>query len=157
VSSSTPSRQTANANASARRIAVAESSHPATGDVLLRDDVTLVSEGIKLVTSNSIELSDSTQYEVDVIVLATGFRANDFLWPMDVRGRGGQGIDELWARDGARAYLGAMLPGFPNFFMIYGPNTNLYRGMQIISMEEVITRFALENIGALATPRACSR
>ncbi len=118
-------------------------------DVLLQDDVTLVSEGIKRITENSIELNDGTACEVDVIVLATGFRANDFLWPMEVRGRGGQGIGELWARDGARAYLGAMLPGFPNFFMIYGPNTNQYQGMQIITMEELTTRFALENIGAL--------
>ncbi len=118
-------------------------------DVLLRDDVTLVSEGIKRVTENAIELDDGTVCEVDIIMLATGFRANDFLWPMDVRGRGGQGIDDLWARDGARAYLGAMLPGFPNFFMIYGPNTNQYQGMQIITMEELTTRFALENIAAL--------
>jgi 4-hydroxyacetophenone monooxygenase len=118
-------------------------------DVLLRDDVSLVTEPIARVTADAIELTDGTRCPVDVIVLATGFRANDFLWPMEIRGRGGLRVEELWARDGARAYLGSMLPGFPNFFMVYGPNTNLLHGMQIISVEEVVTRFALENIGGL--------
>jgi 4-hydroxyacetophenone monooxygenase len=68
---------------------------------------------------------------------------------MEVRGHDGLRVEDLWAKDGARAYLGSMLPGFPNFFMIYGPNTNLLSGMQIVDMEEVVTRFALENIGGL--------
>ena len=82
-------------------------------------------------------------------MLATGFKANDFLWPMEVRGTGGQSLEELWAKDGARAYLGSMLPGFPNFFMVYGPNTNLLAGLQIVDLEEMVTRFALECIGGL--------
>jgi 4-hydroxyacetophenone monooxygenase len=118
-------------------------------DTLLRDDVTLVTEGIRRVTEDGIELPDGTHHEVDVIVLATGFKANDFLWPMDVRGRDGLGIGDLWAKDGARAYLGSMLPGFPNFFMLYGPNTNQLTGLLIVGTEEVSTRFALESIGAL--------
>ena len=96
-------------------------------DVLLRDDVTLVTTEIRRVTPTGIELEDGTHVEVDVIVLATGFKANDFLWPMEVRGRDGTRMEDLWAPDGARAYLGAMLPGFPNLFMLYGPNTNQYR------------------------------
>jgi 4-hydroxyacetophenone monooxygenase len=118
-------------------------------DVLLRDDVTLVTEGIRGMTETSIETLDGTSYDVDVIVLATGFRANDFLWPMDVRGRDSVGLDELWAKDGARAYIGSMLPGFPNFFIVYGPNTNQLSGLQIVAMEEVTTRFALENIAGM--------
>jgi 4-hydroxyacetophenone monooxygenase len=118
-------------------------------DVLLRDNVTLVTEGVGRVTADAIELPDGTRCPVDVIVLATGFRANDFLWPMEVSGRGGQRLQDLWARDGARGYIGTMLPGFPNFFMVYGPNTNLLHGMQIIGMEEITTRFALENIAGL--------
>lgn len=118
-------------------------------DVLLRDDVTLVTEAIQQVTTDGIELSDGTSHHVDVIVLATGFRANDFLWPMDVRGRNDLPLQELWAKDGARAYGGSMLPGFPNFFIVYGPNTNQLSGLQIVAMEEVATRFALENIGGL--------
>jgi 4-hydroxyacetophenone monooxygenase len=118
-------------------------------DVLLRDDVTLVTEGIERITENAIELSDGTRQVVDVIVLATGFRASDFLWPVRVRGRCGAQVEDLWAKDGARAYVGSMLPGFPNFFMIYGPNTNTLSGLQIGAMEEIATRFALENIGTL--------
>ena len=118
-------------------------------DVLVRDDVTLVTDGIGRMTGEGIELPDGTICKVDVIVLATGFRANDFLWPMDVRGRQGVSLGELWAKDGARAYVGSMLPGFPNFFMVYGPNTNQLSGLQIVAMEEIATRFALENIGGL--------
>lgn len=118
-------------------------------DVLLQDNVTLETRGVRRVTEDGIELPDGTRHEVDVIVLATGYRANDFLWPMDVRGRDGQRIEDLWATDGARAYLGSMLPGFPNFFMVYGPNTNQLLVMQIVDMEELVTRFALESIGGL--------
>lgn len=120
-------------------------------DALLRDDVTLVSEGVHTVTENGIVLADGTERQVDVIVLATGFRANDYLWPMEVRGRGGLRVEELWARDGARAYLGNLLPGFPNFFMLYGPNTNANVGFAAIHLEELVTRFALECMDALIT------
>jgi 4-hydroxyacetophenone monooxygenase len=118
-------------------------------DVLVRDDVTLVTEGIDRVTADGIDVADGTHIGVDVIVLATGFRANDFLRPMEMTGRAGIRLDELWAKDGARAYVGSMLPGFPNFFMLYGPNTNSLAGLQIVAMEEMATRFALENIAAL--------
>ena len=111
--------------------------------------MTLVTEGIRRITEDSIELPDGSRCVVDVVVLATGFRANDFLWPMDVRGRDGLGLGQLWAKDGARAYIGSMLPGFPNFFMVYGPNTNQLSGLQIVAMEEVATRFALESIAGL--------
>jgi 4-hydroxyacetophenone monooxygenase len=118
-------------------------------DALLRDDVTLVTEGIRRVTSDSIELSNGTRHGVDVIVFATGFRANDFLWPMEVRGKADRRIEDLWAKDGARAYLGTLLPGFPNFFMIYGPNSNQISGLQVIDMEELVTKFIVETIGGL--------
>ncbi|MPY93180.1 MAG: SidA/IucD/PvdA family monooxygenase [Acidimicrobiia bacterium] len=116
-------------------------------DVLLRDDVTLISDGIRRVKEDRIELEEGGEVSVDVIVLATGFKANDFLWPMEVRGRGGQQLEQLWEKDGARAYLGTMLPGFPNFFMIYGPNTNATGGLGIFEFEEMVTRFALQCIG----------
>ncbi len=118
-------------------------------DALLRDDVTLVTTGIRRVTPTGIELEDGTQVGLDVIVLATGFKANDYLWPMEVRGRDGSRMEDLWAPDGPRAYLGAMLPGFPNLFMLYGPNTNQVGGLQIVDIEEMVTRFALGCIGGL--------
>jgi 4-hydroxyacetophenone monooxygenase len=122
-------------------------------DALLRDDVTLVTNRIRKIKPNGIVVEGGGEYPVDIIVYATGFKANDFLWPMEVRGRGGKRIEELWEKDGARAYLGTMLPGFPNFFMIYGPNTNNFGGLQIVDFEEMVTRFALACFGGLITQK----
>jgi 4-hydroxyacetophenone monooxygenase len=119
-------------------------------DALLTPDVTLVTDPIRRVTPTAIEVDDRT-YPVDAIVLATGFKANDFLWPMEVRGRGGRRVEELWEKDGARAYLGTMLPGFPNFFMLYGPNTNATGGLGIVDVEEIVTRFILGCLAHLVT------
>jgi 4-hydroxyacetophenone monooxygenase len=118
-------------------------------DAILRDDVTLVTEGIERIDATGIKVRGGENYPVDIIVFATGFKANEFLWPMEIVGRDGQRIEELWAKDGARAYLGTMLPGFPNFFMIYGPNTNPIGGLQVVDMEEMVTRFALECLSYL--------
>jgi 4-hydroxyacetophenone monooxygenase len=120
-------------------------------DVLARGDVTLVTDAISRVGRDGILSEDGVEHPVDVIVLATGFKANDFLWPMDVRGVEGTGIEQLWSRDGARAYLGSMLPGFPNFFTVYGPNTNPAGGLGVAAFEEMETRFALECLAHLIT------
>ncbi|HEY8508678.1 MAG TPA: NAD(P)/FAD-dependent oxidoreductase [Steroidobacteraceae bacterium] len=111
-------------------------------DALLRDNVTLVTQGIKRINRNGIEAGDGTQHDVDIIVYATGFRANDFLWPMKITGRGGKTVEELWAPDGARAYLGCMIPGFPNFWMLYGPNTN--GGLPVAQFHEMTTLYAMQ-------------
>lgn len=123
-------------------------------DALLRDDVTLVTDGIKTINREGIEAQDGREYAVDVIVYATGFKANDYLWPMEIRGRDGKRLEQLWERDGARAYLGAMLPGFPNFFMVYGPNTNPTGGLNVVDLEEIVTRFALECIRGVIEQKA---
>jgi 4-hydroxyacetophenone monooxygenase len=119
-------------------------------EALLRDDVSLVSEPIERITPKGIR-AGGVEHEFDVIVYATGFKANDFLWPMQIRGRRGVKIEDLWAEDGARAYIGSMLPGFPNFFMAYGPNTNNFGGFQIIDLLEIEIRFALQCIAGLIT------
>src|SRR5690606_20529488 len=103
------------------------------------------------ITPTGIQLEDGSNVDLDIIVFATGYKANDFLWPMEVRGRNGVRIEELWAPDGPRAYLGTMLPGFPNLFTIYGPNTNAVCGLQKVNMEEMVIRFALNCIGGLIT------
>jgi 4-hydroxyacetophenone monooxygenase len=120
-------------------------------DALLRPDVTLVTDPIRRITPTAIEVDGDGIYPVDAIVLATGFKANDFLWPMEVRGRDGTRVEELWEKDGARAYLGTMLPGFPNFFMLYGPNTNTTGGLGIVDVEEMVTRFILGCLARLIT------
>ncbi len=114
-------------------------------DALLMDHVDLVSARIEQLTPSGIRSEDGAEHEFDIIVYATGFKPNDFLFPMEVRGRGGQTVEELWARDGARAYLGTMIPGFPNLFMLYGPNMNPFgNGLGVIEMEEIAIRFALK-------------
>lgn len=114
-------------------------------DALLRDNVTLVTDGIERITATGIMAKDGIEYPVDAIVFATGFRPNDYLWPMEVVGHGGSRPYDLWTKDGPRAYLGAMLPGLPNFFMLYGPNTSPFGGgLSIVDIEETVTRFVLE-------------
>ncbi len=88
-----------------------------------RDNVELVTEGIESITTDSIITSDSIDRKLDTIVLATGFKTAAYLSAIDVTGRDGKRIGECW-RDGARAFLGITTAGFPNLFMLYGPNTN---------------------------------
>jgi 4-hydroxyacetophenone monooxygenase len=97
-----------------------------------RHDVRLVTDEVVRVEPNALVTSDGTRHEVDVLVLATGFQSKRMLWPMDVRGEGGRSLRELWGDDDARAYLGMTVPGFPNLFLLYGPNTNLGHGGSVI-------------------------
>jgi 4-hydroxyacetophenone monooxygenase len=118
-------------------------------DALVRDNVALCSEGVERITEDAVVTRDGEVHPVDVIVYATGFKANDFLLPMEVRGREGRRVEDLWAKDGPRAYLGAMLPGFPNFFMLYGPNTNPIAGLGVVNREAIATRYSISCIGQL--------
>ncbi|MHA3791118.1 FAD-dependent oxidoreductase [Sphingomonas sp. YL-JM2C] len=113
-------------------------------DALLRDDVELVSAGVEAITEDGVVAGGET-YPVDVIVYATGFKANDLLWPMEIVGRDGLSVEQFWAKDGCRAHIaGSMMPGFPNFFILFGPNTNPAHGGGIVNHEEMVTRFAME-------------
>src|SRR6185312_14814739 len=80
-------------------------------------------EPIARLTRDSVVTTDGQQRRVDTVILATGFAATKYLSALDVVGRSGRHINEAWA-DGAQAYLGVMTSGFPNLFMLYGPNTN---------------------------------
>jgi 4-hydroxyacetophenone monooxygenase len=91
---------------------------------LQRDNVTLVTTGIEAITPTGVTTVDGVHHDVDVIVYGTGFTASHFLTPMKVVGRGGVDLHEQWDGD-ARAYLGITVPGFPNLFLLYGPNTNI--------------------------------
>jgi 4-hydroxyacetophenone monooxygenase len=109
---------------------------------LTRDDVTLVTDEIREITPTGIVTVDGTAYDVDVIVYGTGFHASRFLTPMQVTGTGGVDLHEQWAGD-ARAYLGITIPGFPNFFCLYGPNTNIVINGSIIYFSECGVRYIL--------------
>ena len=85
--------------------------------------VELVTEPIAEITDDAVVTADGRARQVDTIILATGFATTKFLGALDVVGRDGVHIDDAWA-DGAQAYLGITTAGFPNLFMLYGPNTN---------------------------------
>ncbi|GAA0189597.1 NAD(P)/FAD-dependent oxidoreductase [Aeromicrobium sp. Leaf291] len=101
---------------------------------LERDHVDVVADRIVRVLPQGVETADGTVHEVDVIVYGTGFDSQDFLSSIDVRGAGGEPLAERWT-DGAHAHLGMYVPGFPNLFVSYGPNTNLGGGSIIYMLE----------------------
>lgn len=111
-----------------------------------RDNLELVTESIERITSNSIVTADGTDRPVDTLILATGFSTTKYLSAIDVRGRSGVSIDEAWS-DGAHAYLGITTAGFPNLFMIYGPNTN---NGSILSMIESQVEYGVRQIKRIA-------
>jgi 4-hydroxyacetophenone monooxygenase len=100
---------------------------------VMRENVELVTEGVAEVTAHSIVTESGAEYDVDVLVLATGFHANKYLWPMEIQSRGVD-LRTVWGED-PRAYLGITVPGFPNLFCLYGPNTNPVVGSVIFMLE----------------------
>jgi 4-hydroxyacetophenone monooxygenase len=103
---------------------------------LTRDDVRLVTEPIQEVRGDRVVTQSGTEHEVDVLVCATGFDVVRFLAPIEIRGRSGRSLRETWDDDDARAYLGTAVPDFPNFFMLYGPNTQAGHGGSLIGATE---------------------
>lgn len=89
---------------------------------IARADVDLVNSGVVAVTPTGLQCADGTKVDVDVIVWCTGFRPTDYLSHMRITGRDGIDLQEHW-RSGPEAWLGLATPGFPNMFMVYGPNT----------------------------------
>jgi len=107
---------------------------------LQRDNVSLVTDAITEITETGIITADGTARDFDVIIYGTGFYASKFLEPMKIRGRGGADLHATWDGD-PRAYLGMTSPGFPNLFMIYGPNTNIVVNGSIIFFSECSVRY----------------
>jgi len=104
---------------------------------MAKPNVNVVTQGIRRITSDGIETADGQHHTVDAIVYGTGFAATEFLAPMTITGRDGLELNDAW-RKGAQAYLGMTVPGFPNFFMLYGPNTNLGHSSIIYMLESQI-------------------
>jgi cation diffusion facilitator CzcD-associated flavoprotein CzcO/acetyl esterase/lipase len=104
---------------------------------LERPNVQLHTEAIARVLPQGIQTADGRVHEADVIVYGTGFAATSFLAPMRIVGRGGLELHRAW-QHGASAYLGLSMPGFPNFFMLYGPNTNLGHNSIVYMIESQI-------------------
>ncbi|HEY5049225.1 MAG TPA: NAD(P)/FAD-dependent oxidoreductase [Rhizomicrobium sp.] len=109
---------------------------------LKRDNVHLVTEPIIEITAAGVKTKDGEDYAADVLIYGTGFVASAFLSPMKFKGRGGRDLHEAWEGD-ARAYLGITVPGFPNLFLMYGPNTNIVVNGSIIFFSECEMRYIL--------------
>ena len=116
---------------------------------LKRPNVELVTDAITEITESGIITADGTVRDFDVIIYGTGFHASRFLFPMKIKGRGGADLHDTWDGD-ARAYLGMTTPGFPNLFMIYGPNTNIVVNGSIIFFSECSVRYILGCLKLLA-------
>lgn len=113
--------------------------------------VELVTTGIERVVEEGLITTDGALHRLDTIILGTGFAASDFLSPMEITGRNGASLNQAWAT-GSEAYKGITVSGFPNLFMLYGPNTNLAHN-SIVYMLESQVRYVLDCINTLsATP-----
>ncbi|MBW0092458.1 NAD(P)/FAD-dependent oxidoreductase [Pseudonocardia sp. KRD-184] len=117
---------------------------------LRRDDVDLVSQPVAAVTATGLRAADGTEVEADVIVLCTGFETTRQLWPMDVRGRDGAVLADIWGPDDADAHLGITVAGFPNLFLTCGPGTVLGHGGSYITIAECQVRWIVDAITTMA-------
>jgi 4-hydroxyacetophenone monooxygenase len=138
----------------AELLAKAVPDYPATGKrtlqdngswlrALTRDNVELVRTGVDHIESDAVVTEDGERYPADIIVYATGFQANKMLWPMTICGRDGAVLSERWG-ERPSAYLGITVPGYPNFFCMYGPGTNLAHGGSLIFHSECQMRYITE-------------
>jgi cation diffusion facilitator CzcD-associated flavoprotein CzcO len=105
---------------------------------LTKPNVDLVTDRVTEVTPAGIRTADGAERPADVLVLATGFKTHGFVAPMEITGEGGRALTEEWAPV-PRAYLGTSVPGFPNMFLLYGPNTNGGSGSVIFVIESGMT------------------
>jgi 4-hydroxyacetophenone monooxygenase len=110
---------------------------------LTRPNVDLITESIERIVPDGVVTVDGTLHEVDVIICATGFHANRYLWPMEIIGRDGAVLGEQWG-DEPTAYLGITIPNFPNLFCVYGPGTNLAHGGSLFFHSECQVRYIME-------------
>jgi cation diffusion facilitator CzcD-associated flavoprotein CzcO len=120
-----------------KRILISNDWYP----TLCRDDVEVIDTGIERITPSGIATRDGCERPADVIIFGTGFRTLEFLAPMAVTGRAGRDLHASW-HEGAEAYLGTTVAGFPNFFLVYGPNTNLVHNSIIYMIESQVAYIA---------------
>lgn len=116
-----------------RRLLIANDWYP----TLLSPQVRVVTDPIEKITPRGVVTAEGEEVPVDTIIFGTGFRTTDFLSPVRIVGRGGTELRSVWS-DGAFAHLGLSVPGFPNLFMLYGPNTNLGHNSILFMIEQQV-------------------
>lgn len=143
-----------------KRVLISDDYYPA----LCQPNVEVLRQGIQEITEEGIVGEDGVLHKCDAIIYSTGFQSTEFLTPMAVYGREGMSLTEAW-EDGAEAYKGVAVTGFPNMFMLYGPNTNLGHNSIILMVEhqvgyvvQCINKIAEETVASIdVTPSAMLR
>jgi cation diffusion facilitator CzcD-associated flavoprotein CzcO len=138
-----------------KRILFSDDYYPA----LTAPNVALVTEPIERITESGVRTKDGVTRALDVLIYATGFEASSFKWSVDVIGKAGMPLNSAWEQ-GAEAYLGVAVAGFPNFYMTYGPNTNLGHNSIIYMIErqadyiaQCVRAMDAENLGHVEVRR----
>lgn len=111
--------------------------------MLQRPNIDLITDPIARIVPEGVVTADGKVWPADAIIYATGFQASKMLAPMRITGLNGVEIHDVWKPDDATAYLGTTMPGFPNFFMLMGPNTGLAHGGNVIFMSECQVRYVM--------------
>ncbi len=122
---------------------------------LTKPHVTLVDNAVTRVDGNQVHSANGDVYEVDVLIVATGYDVVRYLSPVEVIGRDGVSIREAWDDDDSRAYLGTVVHQFPNFFMLYGPNTQLGHGGSFIFIVECQIDYVLNLLRKMTQHSLC--
>jgi 4-hydroxyacetophenone monooxygenase len=117
---------------------------------LTEPNVELVTEPIREIVPEGVLTADGHRHDADVLVLATGFDVLRFLTSYEAIGRDGRTLREVWDDDDARAYLGTAVPGFPNFFVLYGPNTQPGHGGSLIFVVEMQVHYVMDVLRQMA-------
>lgn len=118
--------------------------------MLRNERVELVDDPVVRIEADRIVTADGREFEADVLVLATGFDVLRFITTFDVYGRDGRSLREAWEDDNARAYLGTVVPEFPNFFTLYGPNLQPGHGGSLIFVVEMQMHYVMDVIRKMA-------
>jgi 4-hydroxyacetophenone monooxygenase len=109
---------------------------------LRRDNVRLIPHNLSEVNESTLTAGNGETIEADVIILATGFKASELLSSYEIVGRNGRVLSDFWENDNASAYFGTTVPGFPNFFILLGPNVGSGHGGSMIRNIECQTNYA---------------
>ena len=118
-------------------------------DLITSDNVTLVPEAVESFNSDGVIDAAGHHHPVDVVVYGTGFDVTRPIFPIEVHGRDGASLAELWGEEDPRAYLGITVPRFPNMFIIFGPNTGLGHGGSTIFQTEAQVHYAISCIAEM--------
>lgn len=118
-----------------KRVLISNDYYPA----LCRDNVDLVTSGIAAIEPTGIRTTDGTLHPCDTIIYGTGFKVVDYVASMRIVGRGGRDLSAVWSEEGVRNYLGITVSGFPNLFLLMGPNTGLGHNSMVFMIEAQVT------------------